>query len=579
MKMSKLYLPTLKETPKDATIDSHILMLRSGLARKSASGLYSYLPLGYRTLKKIIQIVRDEMDRTGGQEFLLPILTSRELWEETGRYEMMGNLMFRLQDRHHQDFVLGPTHEEAFTDVLRNEINSYRQLPVIVYQVQKKFRDEIRPRFGVMRGREFFMKDAYSYHESPEDLDKTYQDMRKAYRRFFLRCGLDTVPVNADSGAMGGKASEEFMVRSHIGEETIIECPECGYIANVERADAHRSFVHSSEEAKEMEKIHTPNVRTIEELTDFLKIGKDNFIKTLLYQSEDGEKIAVLIRGDLDVNEVKLANAMGGKEFFLTDENTIREITGAPVGFAGPVGLKDVKIIADRSVEYMRNAVTGANEKDYHIKNVNPGRDFEPEVYADIKLTVAGDPCPECKTPVRCFEGIELGHIFKLGYKYTKDMGFQYQDQNGNSLEPIMGCYGIGVDRTMAAVIEQNNDKDGIIWPVTIAPYEVSLLALGNDTLEEAEKIYNQLLDRGIDVLFDDRDARPGFKFKDADLIGIPIRITLGKKSLQEGMAEVKLRREGEMKKVPLETLAETVETMIREEKEKIRKQVETVSV
>lgn len=577
MKASRLFFPTLKETPKEATINSHILMLRAGMVRKLASGLYAYLPMGHRMHKKVVQIVEEEMDRVGGQEFLPPILTSRELWEESGRYELMGPLMFRLKDRHSQDYVLGPTHEEAFTDLVRQGLNSYRQLPLIVYQIYKKFRDEIRPRFGVMRGREFTMKDAYSFHIDADDLDKTYQAMRQAYRRIFTRCGLDTVPVQADSGSMGGKASEEFMVRSHIGEDTIIECPKCGYIANSERAECKIHYTQSSENQLNLEKVHTPNIKTIEDLTKFFSATGENFIKSLIYQSEDGEKIMVLIRGDLDVNEIKLNNAMGGKEFTLADDKAVYEVTKAPVGFAGPIGITGIKIIADESVKYMVNAITGANQKDYHYKNVNINRDFKVDLFAQLMLTKAGHSCIVCGEKLNAFEGIEVGHIFKLGYRYTESMKVTYLDQQGKEKTPIMGTYGIGIDRTIATIVEQNNDKDGIILPISIAPFEVIICALGKDEeLKVGEKIYEELCNSGIETLLDDRDLSPGVKFKDADLTGIPIRVTIGKKGLKENKAEVKLRRDStKNESVDLSQIGTYIKNLVTAEKKLIQEKIE----
>lgn len=576
MKLSKLFFNSLKETPKEATINSHILMLRASMIRRSAAGLYSYLPLGFRVIKKIIHIVQEEMDKIGGQEFLPPILTAKKLWEETGRYEAMGPLMFRLKDRHNQDYVLGPTHEEAFTDLIRSELSSYRQLPLIVYQVYKKFRDEIRPRFGIMRGREFTMKDAYSYHTNEEDLDKTYQDMRLAYRRFFKRCGLNTLPVAADSGAMGGKASEEFMVKSHVGEETIITCPQCSYVANSEQAQCAKEKTFSEEPLKEIKKVSTPNIKTIEELCQFFKTSAQKFIKTLIYQSQDQEKqtVVVLIRGDLEVNTVKLSNALKGKIFDLAPDNVIEEITNAPVGFAGPVNLpNNPLILADESILEVINGITGANQKDFHLTGVNPKRDFNPQSYLDLRLVKEGDFCKNCQTPLQAFKGIEVGHIFKLGYKYSQDMKVTYLDDKGNAKEPIMGCYGIGIDRTMATVIEQNNDENGIIWPMSIAPYQVILLPLAQEADLIAQKLYEQLWDLGVETLLDDRDARPGVKFKDADLIGIPLRITLGKKTLEQNKAEVKFRNQKEGFLADLNNLAQEISLLVKKEKDHILNQ------
>lgn len=581
MRMSKLFLPTLKEVPKDATIDSHILMLRAGMIKKSASGLYAMLPLGHRVMKKVREIVCQEMDKIGAQEFCLPILTSRELWEESGRYDKMGDLMFRLKDRHAQDFVLGPTHEESFTDIIRSYLKSYRQLPIIVYQVQQKFRDEIRPRYGVMRGREFVMKDAYSFHADASDLDKTYEDFRVAYRRFFLRCGLDTVAVSADSGAMGGSGSEEFMVRSHIGEDTIIECAQCGYVANIERAESLLEKIEYKEGELDLQEVETPKIKKIEQLAEFFKLESFAYtLKTLIYKDKENNFYMVLIRGDLEVNEVKLSNVLGGAELFLADDKDVYDVTGAPVGFAGPVNPKmKVKMIADLSVKEMKNFIIGANKKDYHYLNANLNRDFTVDEYADIRLAKSGDNCSCCKDGVlKSFEGIEVGHIFKLGYKYTKEMGVQFLDSEGNKPEPIMGCYGVGIDRTIATVIEQNNDKDGIIWPLSIAPYKVILLPLTEEGDEIATNLYDELWEQGIETLLEDRDLRPGAKFKDADLIGIPIRVTFGKRSLEQGKAELKIRTEKEASLVDLASLKSEIQKIIEEDKKQLQAKLNTVN-
>ncbi|HOJ49928.1 MAG TPA: proline--tRNA ligase [Spirochaetota bacterium] len=577
MRISRIYFNTLKEVPKDATVKSHILMMRAGLIVRLSSGIYAYSPIGYRSIKKIIDIIREEMDRIGAQEFLLPILTQKELWVETGRYELMKNLMFKTIDKNGQEYILGPTHEEVFSDIIRRYLNSYRQLPLIVYQVYKKFRDEIRPRFGVMRGREFIMKDAYSYHRDSEDLDKTYQDMRIAYRRFFIRCGLDTVPVMADSGAMGGKESEEFMVRSTIGEETIIECLKCGYVANSERAISYKEYVKSNEELKNIEQVYTPSVKTIEELIDFFKVSPQKFIKSLVYKTEDGENILALIRGDLEINEVKLSNAIGGKPISLADEETVRKI-GSEIGFVGPVGISNLRIIADESVKYIVNGITGANKKDYHIKNVTPEKDFKVEKYIDISLTKENDLCINCKTPLKSFKGIEVGHIFKLGYKYSNDMNIEFLDENGNKVKPIMGCYGIGIDRTLATVIEQSSDEYGIIWPITIAPFKVIVIPLVENCYEIADKIYNNLLNEGIDTLIDDRQLSPGIKFNDADLIGIPIRVTIGKNWVKNGVIEIKLRDGSGNYEVNENTVIYEIKKIIEIKEKEIKQKLDSIS-
>ncbi len=567
MRLSKLFLPTLKEVPKEATVQSHKLMLRAGLIRKISSGLYSFLPLGLKVLNKVMDIVRREMDNTGAQEFLQPILIPKELWEESGRYEALGDLMMKFSDRGGRGLILGPTHEEVFTYIVLNELRSYKDLPFNLYQIGTKFRDEIRPRFGVMRAREFLMKDAYSFHANDECLDKTYKDMSGAYTKIFNRCGLDTVRVAADSGAMGGAGSEEFMVPSEIGEETIVLCKKCGYVANVERAEAKYEYKKLDEKIKDNEKVSTPGVKTIDQLTDFFKIDCGAFIKTLIYVDDKKNPYMVLIRGDLDVNEVKLVNALGVNEIEIADDKTVFDVTGAPVGFAGPVNIENVRIIADESVKYITNGITGANEKDYHLINVNPDKDFKVETYSDIRMVKSGDKCPKCDDKLESFKGIEVGHIFKLGDKYTKAFNVTYLDENQKEHIPTMGCYGIGIGRTMACVIEQTYDENGIIWPMSIAPYHVIIIPMGKpgqETFDAAEKIYNDLLNvensmPALNVLIDDRNERAGVKFNDADLIGIPIRITVGKKSLEQGCVELKLRNEKDNELVKLENIEEKI--------------------
>ncbi len=563
MRLSKLFMPTLKEVPKEATVESHKLMLRAGLIRKISAGLYSFLPLGLKVLNKIMDIVRGEMDKTGAQEFLQPILIPKELWEESGRYEAMGDLMMKLNDRGNRGLILGPTHEEVFTHIVLNELRSYKDLPFNLYQIGTKFRDEIRPRFGVMRAREFIMKDAYSFHENDQSLDETYKDMSGAYTKIFKRCGLETVRVAADSGAMGGAGSEEFMVPAEIGEETIVLCKACAYVANVEKATTTEKTHKKQEKINETEKVSTPGVKTIEQLEGFFKTEAKNFIKTLIYVDDKKTPYMVLIRGDLDVNEVKLVNALGVNEIEIADNKTVFDVTGAPTGFAGPLNIDNVEIIADNSVKSVVNGITGANEKDYHVININPERDFKISEYTDLRLVKAGDSCPVCGLALESFKGIEVGHIFKLGDKYTKAFNVTYLDENQKERVPIMGCYGIGIGRTMACVIEQMHDENGIIWPMSIAPYHVIIIPMGKpgqETFKTAEKIYNDLIGYCappfvVDVLIDDRDERAGVKFKDADLIGVPIRITVGKKSLEHGCVEFKLRHEKENSLVKFEDI------------------------
>ncbi|UCB47431.1 MAG: proline--tRNA ligase, partial [Spirochaetota bacterium] len=466
MLYSKLFIPTVKEHPKDAVVQSHILMIRAGLIKKVSSGIYSILPLGYRTIKKVENIIREEMDRIGGNEFFLPVLVPGELWKTSNRWDDMGPELYRLKDRSTQDYVLTPTHEEVFTFLLKDHIKSYRDLPLTVYHIGLKFRDEIRPRFGVMRGKTFIMKDAYSFHPAGEQtsLSKSYNDMAGAYRKIFQRCGLDTVPVAADSGAMGGSQSEEFMVPAAVGEEIIIKCSHCGYVANREKAECRLEQIDYTDTGK-ITLVETPNVKTIADLSKYLKIGTDHLIKTLVYKTSDGKFILALIRGDLELHETKLKNYLGVPEIEKAPEEESKQKLGIPMGFAGPVGIKNIQIIADYSIRDIKGGVTGANRQDYHYKNVSSERDFDIEEYSDIRVVNEGDLCRECGKKLTMFRGIELGHIFKLGNKYSKAFGVEYLAEDGSSQVPLMGCYGIGVERTVAAVIEQNHDKDGIIWP------------------------------------------------------------------------------------------------------------------
>ncbi|MGC8764294.1 MAG: proline--tRNA ligase [Brevinematia bacterium] len=567
MLFSKMLIPTLREVPKDAEINSHILMYRAGLIRKLGTGLYTFLPLGLRTLQKIINIIREEMNRAGALELLPPILIPAEYWKESGRYEVMGQEMFRLKDRHDVDMVLGPTHEEVFTAVVRENVRSYRDLPLNLYQINTKFRDEIRPRFGVMRCREFIMKDAYSFDIDEEGLDKNYEAMRTAYRRIFKRCGLDVIPVLADTGSMGGSASEEFMVPSTIGEEEIIKCPSCGYVANVELAKSYYDFKAKDEKELPLEEIHTPDIKTIEQLTEFLKLSPERFIKSIVYVA-DGEPIMALIRGDFEINETKLKNLLKCNTLELASEEIIKKVTNAPVGFASPLGLK-LKIIADESVTVMKNAVSGANKKDYHIKNICYGRDFKADITGDIRKVKAGEICPQCKSVLESYRGIEVGHIFKLGYKYTEAMNVKVLGKDGKEFLPIMGCYGIGVGRTMASIIEQNNDSDGIIWPITVAPFHIIIVPINmqdDKLVKVAFEIYERLSLK-YEVLIDDRDERPGVKFKDADLIGIPIRITVGKSYHEEEKVEIKERKKTEKILVSISDLESKISEIFDKEK------------
>ena len=559
MRMSRMLMPTLKEVPSDAEITSHQLMLRAGMIRKMASGIYNQLPMGIRVFRKVEDIIREEMNAKGAQEISCALLVPAELWQESGRWDVMGPEMFRLKDRNGRDYCLGPTHEETFTHIVRNEITSYKQLPLNLYQIETKFRDERRPRFGVMRTRNFTMKDAYSFDADQEGLDKSYDDTFDAYTRIFARCELDNSPVQADSGAMGGSASAEFMVKSEVGEDEIVFCSGCDYAANIEKATSVNHEA-STEEMKEMSEIETPNVHTIEELQDFFKMDAGQFAKTLIYYA-DGKTVAVVVRGDRDVNETKVANAIGGAvEFELASEDTIKAVTGAEVGFAGPIGIKADYLFIDQEVVDQRNVIVGANKTGYHIQNANFGRDFEGQV-GDFRNVQEGDKCPKCGQPLEIMRGVEVGHIFKLGTKYSESMGATFLDQNGKSQPIIMGCYGIGVERTVAAVIEQHHDENGIIWPLAIAPYHVVVVPVNvkkEEHLENAEKIYKELEAAGVEVLLDDRNERAGFKFKDSDLLGIPMRITVGK-DIVDGKVEFKLRKEADKEIISVDEVLDRV--------------------
>ena len=569
MKVSELLAPTLREVPAEAEVISHILMLRAGLIRKSASGIYTYLPLGYRAIKKVIQIVREEMDNKGGQELMLPIVQPAELWMESGRWDVYGDELFRLKDRHGRDFALGPTHEEIITDLVRGEVRSYKQLPVLLYQIQNKYRDERRPRFGLMRGREFVMKDLYSFDKDQAGLDESYRKMYDAYSRIFSRCGLKFRPVEADAGAIGGTGgTHEFMVTADSGEAAIVYCDSCSYAANVEKAEAVITEEPSPEEMRAMEEILTPEVRTIEKLADFLKVEANRMIKTLVYQTED-QTVVALVRGDREINEIKLQNLLGAVQLFMADEQTVRDLTRAATGYAGPVNLPKVRTIVDKEVVQMKNAVTGANKTDMHIINVNPGRDFALDEVADIRLVKAGEPCPGCRGTLVAARGIEVGQVFKLGTKYSKALGAKFLDENGKAQLMVMGCYGVGVSRTVAAAIEQNNDKDGIIWPMSIAPFHVIVVPVS--TKDEAQMklawaLYDSLSAVGVEVIIDDRNERPGVKFKDADLIGYPLRVVVGSKTIEEGTVEIKHRRNGNVQTIKFDGAVQFLKKAVEDE-------------
>jgi prolyl-tRNA synthetase len=560
MRYSRTFIPTLKETPADADTVSAKLMLRAGLIRKVAAGLYEWLPLGLRSLRKAEKIVREEMDKAGGLEVWLPHLQPKELWEETGRWNFYGKELLRIKDRKNTEFCFAPTAEEIITDLVRKNVRSYRDLPLTFYQFGTKFRDEIRPRFGVMRAREFLMKDAYSFHIDDADLDKTYQAMTDAYSRIFTRMSLKFRPVEADTGTIGGSSSHEFMVLAETGEEHIASCPSCGYAANIERAENRAPGPATAEPLREPEDVATPNVGKVDDVAAFLKTTADKVIKTVFY-IVDSKPVVALLRGDAELNEHKLLRVLGARAARPANDEEYRAAAGCDVGFAGPFDLK-AEVIADEQVMVLVNAVTGAGKKDFHRLNVNPGRDFKPARVADIRNIRPNDPCPRCGTPVAFFKGIEVGHVFKLGTKYSEAMKATYLDADGKANVIVMGCYGIGVSRVLAAAIEQNSDEWGIRWPLPLAPYEVIVTPANVSdpkSSETAESIYKALQAKGVDVLYDDRDLRAGIKFKDADLIGIPFRVTIGEKSLARGNAEFKLRTAAQAEEIPVDDIVETV--------------------
>ena len=568
MRLSKMHMKTLREVPAEAEIPSHILLLRAGMIRKLVSGVYGFMPMGYRSLRKIEQIVREEMDAKGGQEILMSAIQPAELWQESGRWSVFGPEMFRLQDRNARDFCLGPTHEQIFTDIVRNEVDSYRQLPLNLYQIQTKYRDEKRPRFGLMRSREFIMKDAYSFDRDWEGLDKSYQDMYDAYTKIFERCGLTFRAVEADTGAMGGNNSHEFCALSEVGESEIAYCSQCDMAATTERAACVDEKAPAEAELP-LETVYTPGTKTIEDVANFLKLDKKKTIKALLFavSDQDYDYVAAFVRGDRELNMTKLINALGLAEHQIefADETAMHEQTGCVGGFTGPVGLHDCKMVVDSELVEAKNMCAGACKEDHHMINVNYGRDYKGDLVLDLKLIKEGDPCPVCGAPVKMARGIEVGQVFKLGTKYSQAMGAYYKDENMQDQVLVMGCYGVGVSRTLAAVVEQHHDDKGIIWPISVAPYHVIItLVNGNDEGQKdlAEEIYGELQAAGVEVLLDDRKERPGVKFNDADLLGIPIRITVGKKA-GDRVVEFKLRSESQSVDMNATTAVEEAVVMV----------------
>ena len=571
MRWSKTLIPTLKEDPSDAEVISHKLLVRAGFIRQISRGIYDYFPLALRVLRKVEQIVREEMERAGAQELLMPICSPAELWQESGRWEKYGKELIRFKDRHERDFCLGPTHEEIITDLVRRSVRSYRELPFNLYQVQTKFRDEVRPRFGLMRGREFIMKDAYSFHADVADCRREYDNMYETYKRIFTRSGLRFRPVEADTGAIGGSQSHEFQVLAASGEDAIVSCNNCDYAANVEKAEvkARRPAGRDlTEETPKLEKVATPGKKTVAEVATFLKLRPNKFIKTLVYRIDGGELVAVLVRGDHEINELKLKAILKSQELTLADEAAVASAAGATPGFLGPIGLK-LRMVADLGIHGMRGAVTGANETDAHLIQVDQERDFTPSAFADVRLAVAGDPCPRCESGVlESHRGIEVGQVFYLGTKYSESMGATYLDAEGRERPIEMGCYGIGISRMVAAAVEQNHDANGIIWPFSIAPFHVLLLPINyqDQAIREAtDKLNDELEVQGVETLLDDRDERPGVKFKDGDLVGVPLRVTIGAKGLQKNCFELRWRMDGRTDEIPISGAAAKIKQIVSE--------------
>lgn len=565
MRYSQSLIPTLKENPAEAEVASHRLLLRAGFIRKLTTGIYSYLPLGLAAVRKVENIVREEMHSAGAQELLLPMVQPADLWRETGRYEKYGPELLRFLDRHNRESCLGPTHEEVITDLARREIKSYRDLPVNLFQIQTKFRDEIRPRFGLMRGREFIMKDGYSFDVDDAQAGVSYKKMYAAYVRIFNRCGLEFRPVEADSGTIGGSFSHEFMVLADTGEDTLVICSSCDYAANSEKAGISAPPASDATELPR-EKVETPGKRKVPVVCEFMEIEPQELVKTMVYQAGD-EAVAVLVRGDREVQDVKLKNLLGVADVEMLDDKAVFDATGVPTGYLGPVNVP-IKLLVDAEVAAMRNYVTGANEKNYHFRNVNMGRDFEPFAVADLRQITKEDPCPECGAALILKEGIEVGHVFKLGTGYSTAMNAVFQDSDGEEKPMVMGCYGIGVSRIVAAAIEQNHDDNGMIFPMALAPMQVILLNLGlkdEQITKTAEGLYAELKQKGVEVLFDDRDERPGSKFKDADLLGIPLRLTVGKSLTKSGVVELRSRKDGVVEELKPDRVTDRIVAMIQD--------------
>lgn len=572
MRFSKAFIPTLKEVPAKAKVASHIFMVRGGYIRQVAAGVYNFLPLGWRVVHKIEQIVREEMDRAGAQELLMPASIPAELWQETGRWQKYGPELLRFKDRHGADFCFGPTHEEVIVDMVRRETKSYRELPLNLYQIQGKFRDERRPRAGLMRGREFIMKDSYSFDVDDESSAETYQGMYDAYRRIFARCGLDFRPVEADTGAIGGSRSHEFQVLAESGEDDIVACDTCDYAANVEEAALRAPVEPAIQGGGELETVETPGAKTIADVASFLKQDEKQLIKSLIYVADE-VPVMVLLRGDRFLNEVALKKLTGATELFPAREGQIKKAIDAPVGFVGPVGV-DIDIYADRELEGATGAVVGANALDKHMTSFDLARDAKIKGYVDLRMAQEGEGCARCEGHYKSYKGIEVGHVFSLGTTYSEPMGCTYLDENGKSHPMVMGCYGIGITRIAASAIEQNHDEGGIVWPMSIAPYQVTVLPLqmkDEGVIAAANSLYEKLLDLGVDVLLDDRNERPGGKFKDADLIGVPLRIAIGKRSLGEGNVELKWRHEREASHIAMEGAAEHIAKLVTDTMHSLR--------